>query len=164
MVLSWWWTMLFCLKAQRLVQLALCNTLLQPSPGMADQLWDLRHKLLASLIESLTADFQRLGRLSSQAPDEHAHPIITSTLKLLGDLIKHMQSESSHTKRLLYSVIQVCVHTCVFCDTGLCSYFCILWYRSVFILFITWFQYVFHAIPLLYHSTANRYIDCHRGY
>lgn len=105
--------MLFSLKAQRLVQLALCNTLLQPSPGMTDQLWDLRYKLLANLIDSLTADFQRLGRLSSQPPEQHAHPVIKSTLKLLGDLVKHMQSESSHTKKLLYSVIQVSVHTLI---------------------------------------------------
>ncbi|PNF22047.1 Exportin-6 [Cryptotermes secundus] len=97
-------------EAQRLVQLALCNTLLQPSPGMTDQLWDLRYKLLANLIDSLTADFQRLGRLSSLPPEQHAHPVITSTLKLLGDLVKHMQSESSHTKKLLYSVIQGSVH------------------------------------------------------
>jgi hypothetical protein len=64
--------------------------------------------------------------LSSQPPEQHAHPVITSTLKLLGDLVKHMQSESSHTKKLLYSVIQVCVHT-----------------------LIGWLQYImFHTIPM----------------
>ncbi|PSN44667.1 hypothetical protein C0J52_15740 [Blattella germanica] len=93
-------------EARRLVQLALCNTLLLPSPGMTDQLWDLRHKLLASLLDSLTSDFQRLGR--SVTPQ--AHPIIISTLKLLGDLVEHMQSESSQSKKLLYSVIQGNVH------------------------------------------------------
>jgi len=102
--------MLFSVKAQRLVQLALCNTLLLPSPSMTDQLWDLRHKLLANLTDSLTADFQRLGCLSTQHSEQQGRAIITSTLKLLCDLVKHMQSESSHTKKLLYSVIQVCVH------------------------------------------------------
>jgi hypothetical protein len=80
---------------------------------MTDQMWDLRHKLLANLIDSLTADFQRLGRLSSQPPEQHTHPVIISTLKLLGDLVKHVQSDSSHTKKLLYSVIQVCDHTLI---------------------------------------------------
>ena len=97
------------MKAQRLVHLALCNTLLLPSPGMNDQLWDLRHKLLASLLGSLTSDFQRLG-CSTQPPEQQARPIITSTLKLLGDLVNHIQSESSHSKKLLYSVIQVSKH------------------------------------------------------
>lgn len=97
-------------EAQRLVQLALCNTLLLPSPGMTDQLWDLRHKLLVNLIDSLTSDFRNLGHLSTQPPEQQAYPIITSTLKLLGDLVKHMQSENSHTKKLLHSVIQGNVH------------------------------------------------------
>jgi hypothetical protein len=79
---------------------------------MNDQLWDLRHKLLTNLIESLTADFRHLGHLSTQLPEQQAYPIITSTLKLLGDLIKHMQSENSHTKKLLHSVIQVCIRYC----------------------------------------------------
>ncbi|XP_021927529.1 exportin-6 isoform X3 [Zootermopsis nevadensis] len=96
-------------EAQCLVQLALCNTLLLPSPGMTDQLWDVRHKLLANLTDSLTADFQRLGH-SAQTPEQQARPIITSTLRLLGDLVKHMQSESSHSKKLLYSVIQGSIH------------------------------------------------------
>lgn len=104
--------MLFFVKAQRLVQLALCNTLLLPSPGMTDQLWDVRHKLLVTLMNSLTSDFRNLGHLSTQPPEQQAYPIITSTLKFLGDLVKHMQSENSQTKKLLHSVIQVCIRYC----------------------------------------------------
>ncbi|KAJ9592278.1 hypothetical protein L9F63_001174, partial [Diploptera punctata] len=96
-------------EAQRLVHLALCNTLLLPSPGMNDQLWDLRHKLLTSLLGSLMSDFQRLG-CSSDLPSIQARSVIISTLKLLSDLVNHIQSESSHSKKLLYSVIQGNIH------------------------------------------------------
>jgi hypothetical protein len=105
--------MLFSVKAQHLVQLALCNALLLPSPGMTDQLWNLRQKQLAHLICALTYDLQRVARLSTQRPEQRACSIITPSLRLLGDLVKYVQSESSHSKKLLYSVIQVCVHSCI---------------------------------------------------
>ena len=104
--------MFFSVKTQPLVQLALCNMLLLPSPGMTDQLWDLCHKLLVTLVDSSMSDFRNLGHLSTHPPEQQAYPIISLSLKLLGDLVKHMQSESSHTKKFPHSVIQVCIATC----------------------------------------------------
>nr|CAD7426456.1 unnamed protein product [Timema monikensis] len=95
----------------RLVQRAMCNTLLLVWPGVSDQLWDQRHKLLSALLDSLVSDFRRLGaNPPPQIPDSQVGPIITNTLRLLGDLVNITQEEGSASRKLLYSVIQANVH------------------------------------------------------
>nr|CAD7575561.1 unnamed protein product [Timema californicum] len=95
----------------RLVQRAMCNTLLLVWPGVSDQLWDQRHKLLSALLDSLVSDFRRLGAdPPPQIPDSQLGPMITNTLRLLGDLVNITQEEGSASRKLLYSVIQGNVH------------------------------------------------------
>nr|CAD7198069.1 unnamed protein product [Timema douglasi] len=95
----------------RLVQRAMCNTLLLVWPGVSDQLWDQRHKLLSALLDSLVSDFRRLGaNPPPQIPDSQLGPMITNTLRLLGDLVNITQEEGSASRKLLYSVIQGNVH------------------------------------------------------
>ncbi|KAK7871791.1 hypothetical protein R5R35_014051 [Gryllus longicercus] len=96
-------------ESQRLVKRALCCTLLLPCAGLADQGWDQRQKLLAALLESLTIDFRQLQHTSPVSP-QAACPVITSTLTLLNDLVTGMQSESSNTRQLLYSAIQMNIY------------------------------------------------------
>nr|CAD7394157.1 unnamed protein product [Timema cristinae] len=98
-------------ETYRLVQRAMCNTLLLVWPGVSDQLWDQRHKLLSALLDSLVSDFRRLGaNPPPQIPDSQVGPIITNTLRLLGDLVNITQEEGSASRKLLYSVIQANVH------------------------------------------------------
>nr|CAD7264735.1 unnamed protein product [Timema shepardi] len=98
-------------ETYRLVQRAMCNTLLLVWPGVSDQLWDQRHKLLSALLDSLVSDFRRLGAdPPPQIPDSQLGPMITNTLRLLGDLVNITQEEGSASRKLLYSVIQGNVH------------------------------------------------------
>nr|CAD7589242.1 unnamed protein product [Timema genevievae] len=95
-------------ETYRLVQRAMCNTLLLVWPGVSDQLWDQRHKLLTALLNSLVSDFRRLGaNPPPQIPESQVGPMITNTLRLLGDLVNITQEEGSASRKLLYSVIQV---------------------------------------------------------